>query len=66
MKCKQRKEERSEPTSAEEEQCSKSEEPELCEASDKCSQDQTHSTADLNVNPQLDERKAKGEVATYG
>ena len=51
MKCKQRKEERSEPTSAEEEQCSRSEEPELCEASEKCSQDQTHSTADLNVNP---------------
>ena len=59
MKCKQRKEERSELTSAEEEQCSRSEEPELCEASEKCSQDQTHSTADLNVNPQLDERRLK-------
>ena len=61
MKCKQRKEERSEPTSAEEKQCSRSEEPELCEASEKCSQDQTHSTADFNVNPQLDERRLKVE-----
>ena len=59
MKCKQRKEERSKPTSAEEEQCSRSEEPELCEASEKGSQDQTHSTADLNVKPQLDERRLK-------
>ena len=59
MKCKQRKEERSEPTSAEEEQYSRSEESELCEASEKCSQDQTYSTADLNVNPQLDERRLK-------
>ena len=61
MKCKQRKEERSEPTSAEEEQCSRSEEPELCQASEKCSQDKTYSTADLNVNPQLDERRLKVE-----
>ena len=53
MKCKQRKEERSEPTLAEEEQCSRSEEPKLCKASEKCSQDQTHSTADLNVNPHV-------------
>ena len=59
MKCKQRKEERSEPTSAEEEQCSRSEEPELCEASEKCSQDQTHNIADLNVNAELDERRLK-------